>query len=245
MKLNLLLLSATAMVSVATATNHVELGEAGEYAILAQTGISTVPPSAITGDIAVWPNVAASITGFDLSRVDDKYSTSTQLTGMAYAADYITPTPEDLIAAVSSMLTAYNDAASRPTTLPTPEKSYLNLKAGLIAGETLTPGVYTFGTSVSITDHIYFDANNDPNAIFIIQVSGSVLQAAGTEVKLLNGAKAENIVWQVAGGVQVGAGAHMEGVLLVKTLAAFITGSSLNGRILAQTAVTLDSVKIN
>jgi hypothetical protein len=244
MKLNLLLLSAAAMVSGATATN-VELGKAGEYVILAKTGISTVPQSSdITGDIAVSPNKAASITGFDLSRVDDKYSTSTQLTGMAYASDYITPTPEDLKTAVLDMEDAYIDAAGRPTTLPTPEKSYLNLKAGIIGGSTLTPGVYTFGTDVNIAADIYFDADNDPNAIFIIQISGSVLQAAGKKVILQKGAKAENIVWQVAGHVAMDADAHMEGVLLVKTLVSMITGSSLNGRILAQTAVTLDSVKI-
>jgi hypothetical protein len=36
----------------------------------------------------------------------------------------------------------------------------------------------------------------------------------------------------------------MEGVLLVKNHAVFMTGSSLNGRVLAQTAVTLDSSTI-
>jgi len=42
----------------------------------------------------------------------------------------------------------------------------------------------------------------------------------------------------------VGAGAHMEGILLVKTDVTFITGSSLNGRVLAQTACVLQSATI-
>ena len=37
---------------------------------------------------------------------------------------------------------------------------------------------------------------------------------------------------------------HLEGLFLVKTHAAFKTGSSLNGRILAQTACTLDTATI-
>jgi hypothetical protein len=36
----------------------------------------------------------------------------------------------------------------------------------------------------------------------------------------------------------------LEGVLLVQTKAVFKTGSSLNGRVLAQSAVTLDTTTI-
>mmetsp|Transcript_43270 Transcript_43270/g.100269 ORF Transcript_43270/g.100269 Transcript_43270/m.100269 type:complete len:144 (+) Transcript_43270:635-1066(+) len=81
-------------------------------------------------------------------------------------------------------------------------------------------------------------------------MSGNLIVAADAEVVLEgdgtgNGEpKNGNIVWQVAGHVEVGANAHMEGVILVKTHAAFFTGSSLNGRILSQTAVTLDQAVI-
>ncbi|CAE8617993.1 unnamed protein product [Polarella glacialis] len=72
-------------------------------------------------------------------------------------------------------------------------------------------------------------------------MSGDLTMAANKRVTLDGGALACNIFWQVAGYVEVEAGAHMEGILLVKTAAHFRTGSSLNGRILAQTAVTLQS----
>ena len=53
------------------------------------------------------------------------------------------------------------------------------------------------------------------------------------------GAQAKNIFWQVAGAVTIGTTAHLEGVVLAKTLIAVNTGASVNGRLLAQTAVTL------
>jgi hypothetical protein len=60
MKLNLFLISATAMVNAAIGTDPVQLETAADYAILAKTGISTVPNSVITGDIAVSPIAAAA-----------------------------------------------------------------------------------------------------------------------------------------------------------------------------------------
>jgi hypothetical protein len=52
------------------------------------------------------------------------------------------------------------------------------------------------------------------------------------------------LVAQVSGNAVVGAGAHMEGILLVKTDVLFITGSSLSGHILAQTACNLQMATI-
>ena len=56
---------------------------------------------------------------------------------------------------------------------------------------------------------------------------------------LAGGAQAKNIFWQVAGGVTIGTTAHFEGVALSQTIIAVNTGASVNGRLLAQTAVTL------
>jgi hypothetical protein len=64
-------------------------------------------------------------------------------------------------------------------------------------------------------------------------------QASSTRVTLTGGAQAKNIFWQVAGAVTIGTTAHLEGVVLAKTLIAVNTGASVNGRLLAQTAVTL------
>jgi hypothetical protein len=245
-----LLLSATAETVRGTPRRlqeaEVELGTAGNYVILAKTGISTVPDSAITGDIGVSPIGSAAMTGFSLIKDStDTFSTSSQLTGKAYASDYTAPTPSWMTTAISDMEQAYTDVAGRPNT----DSARLNLGAGnlggAIGGSTapLTPGVYTFTTSVNIKDDIFFHGSDTD--IFIIKTTGNVDVASGKEVKLSGGALAKNIFWQVAGFVNVGTTAHMEGILLVKTQAVFMTGSSLNGRVLTQTACTLDHATIN
>ena len=92
----------------------VNLGTAGNYAILAKSGISTVPNSVITGDIGVSPIVATAITGFSLAAdATNVFSTSTQVIGKVYAADYEAPASVNLANAVSDMVTAYINVAGR------------------------------------------------------------------------------------------------------------------------------------
>jgi len=134
---------------------------------------------------------------------------------------------------------AYYDVAKLTPTTPD------NLYGGLLGSQTLTSGVYLFESNVAISaGELTFDGENDPDAVFVIQVKGNLLQSLGTNVKLIGMAKAENIYWSVGGAVTVGAGAHLEGILLVKTAVTFVTGASLNGRIFAQTAVTLGKATI-
>jgi hypothetical protein len=78
-----------------------------------------------------------------------------------------------------------------------------------------------------------------PNDVWIFQVAGTLNQANSTRVTLAGGALAKNIFWQVAGAVTLGTNAHFEGVVLGKTMIAVNTGASVNGRLFAQTAVTL------
>jgi hypothetical protein len=245
MKLNLLLLSVAALVNAAKADPilaEVDLKTAGDFVILAKTGISTVPASVVTGNIAVSPITVAAITGFGLI-LDSSgtFSTASQLIGQAYGPDYVSPTPSVLTTAVGDMETAYTDAAGRPNDA---DPAKINLGSGIIGGMTLQTGVYTFDVDITIGTgtKLYFDGSDTD--VFILRTTGSVVLAAGAEVILLNGALAKNIFWQVAGEVIVGAGAHLEGVLLVKTAAVFNTGASLNGRILVQTAVTLQMAVI-
>jgi hypothetical protein len=235
MKLNILLLSVAALVNAATATNEVDLGTAGNYAILTKTGISTVPSSAITGDIGVSPIAATAITGFGLiMHSEGQFSEASQITGKAFAADYGGVTAMSLTTAVSDMQTAYADAAARAP-------DFTSLGGGAIGSLILTTGVYYFDVDISFDSDITFKGTDTD--VFILQTTGSVLQAAGTKV-VLDGVLAKNIFWQVAGQVEVGAGAHIEGVVLVKTDALFMTGSSLNGRVLAQTACDLQQAVI-
>jgi len=243
------LLVAAACNAVTSAEPTVVLGEAGEFVILAKTGISTVPNSAIIGDIGVSPIPATAMTGFSLTMDSlSQFSTSVQVSansnhpGHAYAASYGTPISERLTTAVSAMETAYTDAAGRDN----PDGARINLGGGTLGGDyggpehPLTPGVYTFGTDVLLANDVFFSGAG----VFIIQMTGNLIQAANYNVILSNNATATDIFWQVAGEVTVAAGAHMEGIILVKTKADFLTGSSLNGRVLTQTACNLQMATI-
>ena len=247
-----------AMTSAEETQLQVELGLAGKYAILASTGISTVPTSAITGDIAVSPIDDTAMTGFSFF-IDPstQIPTSTQLASVhhAYAANYGGEVATDLTTAISDMVTAYNDAKGRKNNGVDTDAARTNLGGGNLGGvyggpnDPLTPGVYTFGSDVNLVSDVHLLGDG----VYIIQMTGNLKQAANYAVILdnenedgvsIDPAKSKNIFWQVGGYVWVGAGAHMEGVILAKTKADFLTGSSLNGRILTQTACNLQSATI-
>jgi hypothetical protein len=210
-------------------TIPVDLGTAGTYAILTKSGITTDPASDITGNIGVSPIAATAITGFDLVE-DGRYSTSSQVNGYVFAADYKAPTPSKLTTAIGDMETAYTDAAGR-------SPGTTELGAGNISGLTLAPGVYKWSTGVSINSNVTLNGSND--AVFIFQIANGITQAANTSIILTGGVEAKNIFWQVAETVAIGAGAGFEGVILAKTDITMGSEASVNGRLLAQTNVTL------
>jgi hypothetical protein len=80
--------------------------------------------------------------------------------------------------------------------------------------------------------------------VFVLQITGNLVVGSGASVTLTGGARAANIFWVVAGLVNVGANAHMEGTILCKTSITFESKSSLRGRIMAQTNVDLQMVTI-
>ncbi len=211
----------------------VDLGAAGDYVVLAMSGISTVPISAITGDIAVSPGARTLITGFSLTAdATGTFSTSTQITGRAFAADDGVPTPANLTAAVSAMQLAFTDAAGRAPDVT-------ELGAGDVGGMTLPHGVYAWGTGLLIPTDLTLEG--DATDVWIFQVAQDLTIANGVRVSLTGGALPQNVFWQVAGRVEVGTTAHCEGVVLTQTSITLGTGASVVGRLLAQTAVSLDA----
>jgi hypothetical protein len=240
MKLSLFLLSAATLVNAATATvvPTVELGSAKNYVILTKAGISTATASDITGNIGVSPIAATAITGFSLILDSGgQYSESSQITGQAHAASYGGSVENALTTAVSDMELAYTDAVGRA-----PTESTNTFIGDAIGGEILTPGIYKFEGDITYTGTVTF--TGDASSIFIMQTPGSLMPAAGSEVILDGGVLAKNIFWQVAGQVKVGEGSLMKGIILVKTDALFMTGSSLQGHVLAQTACNIQSTTI-
>ena len=209
----------------------VDLGKAGTFVILTKTGITDVFASEIKGGVGTSPITGAAL-----------LLTCGEVAGKVYTVDAAGPLPCKVIdptlltTAVGDMEFAYTDAAGR--VLP----DFIELGAGEIGGLTLAPGLYKWGTGVSIKEDVTLSGG--PEAVWIFQVAGRLTQASATRVTLAGGALAKNIFWQVAGEVMIGTTAHFEGVVLAKTLIAVNTEASVNGRLLAQTAVTLQMNKV-
>jgi hypothetical protein len=204
----------------------VNLASAGSFAILAQSGVTDVYASAVTGDVGASPITGAAI---DLA--------CTEVTGVIYTVDAAGPLPcsvadpTRLTTAAGDMGAAYNDAAGRTT------PDVLDLGAGEIGGLTLVPGLYKWNSDLSISNDVTLAGG--PNDVFILQIAGTLDQASAKNVTLTGGAQAKNVFWVTAGAVSIGTTAHFEGTILSKTMIAVKTHASVNGRLLAQTAVTL------
>ena len=219
-------------VGIGASTLAVKLGTAGRYVILAKSGISTVPTSAVTGDLGVSPAAATYITGFSLTAdPTNVFSTSPQVTGSVFASDYTAPTPSNLTTSISDMELAFTDAAGRAPNVT-------ELGAGNIGGMTLTAGVYKWGTGLLIPTSVTLTGN--ATDVWIFQIAQDLTVSSATNIVLAGGAVAKNVFWQVAGLADLGTTSHFEGVLLSQTSISLHTGASIKGRLLAQTAVSID-----
>jgi hypothetical protein len=204
----------------------VQLGAAGTFAVLSKTGVTDVYASAIIGDVAASPITGASV-----------LLSCAEVSGSIYSVDAAGPAPCAVInpvfltSAVHDMELAYDDAAGRVA------PDFTELGAGEIGGLTLAPGLYKWATTLLISTDVTLTGG--PNDVWIFQVGGPLSQGTATRVILAGGAVPENIFWQVAGAVTIGSSAHFEGIVLGKTMIAANTAASVNGRLLAQTAITL------
>jgi len=205
----------------------VALGDAGLFAILTKSGVTDVFPSTVSGDVGASPITGAAI-----------HLECTEVTGTIYSVNAAGPLPCRLIdptlltTAVANMQTAYTNAAGRSN------PNFTNLGAGQIGGLTLVPGLYKWTTSVLISTNVTLSGGADE--VWVFQIEGTLTQASATKMILAGGALPKNIFWQTSGAVSIGTTAKAEGVILSKTMIAMKTGASVNGRLLAQTAVTLE-----
>lgn len=214
-------------------TSSVALGKAENFAILSKSGISTVPTSVITGDIGISPAAASFITGFSLtSDVANVFAISSQVTGKVYASDFALPTASNLTVAVSDMETAFTTATGAAPDVT-------ELGAGDISGLTLTPGVYKWGTGLLISTDVTLSGS--AKDVWIFEVAQNLTVESAAKIVLVGGAMSKNIFWQVSGSVDFGTTSHFEGIVLSQTSITMRTGSSINGRLLAQTAVNIDN----
>lgn len=222
-------------VSQGYAAPVVDLGTAGDFRILGETGITTTGATSIVGNIGVSPAAATTMTGFGLIMdASGTFSTSSLVTGRVYAANYAPPTPAYLGTAVGDMQAAYTDAAGRLADFTPGSAS--------IGGSNFIPGVYHWSAAVTMDTDITITGS--ATDVWIFQITGTFNTGSATTVNLSGGAQASNIFWQVAGQTTLGTTSHFVGNILDQTGIALQTGATLDGRALAQTLVTLDGSTI-
>ena len=191
------------------------LGRAATYSVFG-SAVTNTGTSLLSGDLGSFE--VAALTGFPTGSV----------LGETHAGDAVaSAVPPDFQA-------AYADALGR-----TPTTEFKDDQAG----KTFQAGVHRTAAAFELSAGgvLTLDAQGDPNAVFIFQVNGALSPAAGSSIRLANGAQAANVYWQVNGAASTGESSRFVGTILANGAITIGSGGTLNGRALASGAVTLAS----
>jgi Ice-binding-like len=235
-------------------------GDFGGTAGMTNTGTLTV----INGDTGSIATGTSSITGFHDT-----------------AGDIYTQTPANIGAVNGTIYTCTNSTTGPTSTGPNAANCKLATDAlgdatiaylalvhmppgadpGVnLAGQTLTPGVYTApgGSFLIQGGNLTLNAEGNANAVFVFQMADALTVggpgvAAPQSVILSGGALAQNVFWQVGSfaTINAGGGGTMVGTIISQTGMSFSTAGNvnpvtLNGRALSLGAsVTLVDTVIN
>jgi Ice-binding-like len=200
--------------SALAAAASVGLGTAAPFSVLGGSTVTNTGPTTMFGDLGLSPG--SSVTG------------APHVLGQSHVDDAVA------IAAKNDLTTAYNDAASRPS----------SGSAGTdLAGQVFLPGVRTASSSLLLSSgSVTLDAQGNPAAVFIFQIGSTLITGSNTSVSLVNGAQACNVFWQVGSSATLGTGTSFVGTVMALESITANTAATIHGRLLARTgAVTLDT----
>jgi hypothetical protein len=187
----------------------------GNFSVLAGTTVTNTGSTVVSGDVGVCPGTA--VTGFPPGSTGGTIHIADGAASLAQA----------------TLTAGYIDAAGR---------SGGTSVAGDLVGQTLTAGVYTSTSSLAESGDLTLDAQGNPSAVFIFQISSTLTTGSGSHIVLANGAKACNVFWQVGSSATLGTNSVFKGTIMALTSISITTGVNLEGRALARNgAVTLDT----
>ncbi len=189
------------------------LNSAACYAIFTSNGalVNGAPNSTSIGDVG--SNGGGSITGWNA--------------GMVTGTLHLIQDPSTIACAVD-LSNAYN--ALNALLIDIELLAPMELGHSLV----LTPHTYHMGGNAFITDTLILNAEGNPNAVFVIKITGGNL-TTGTyaNIKLINGTKSQNVFWMVQGGyVDINNYVVFRGTIIVPVGAINLvnTGVVLDGR---------------
>lgn len=196
--------------SQAVKMQTVLLGSSANYALLSALYIKNNGATSILGDMGISPG--STIEGFPPATFSGNMQKKTVLSSQAQ----------------KDLEVVYNDVIARRST------DAVEL-SGNIGGLTLTPGLYYSKSSLEMSSgDLTFDAQGNPDAIFIIQIASSLSVINDRKMVLKGNASAANIFWQVGGSAAFGTASTIRGTFIVMESITFYNGATLIGKALAR-----------
>jgi Ice-binding-like len=192
------------------------LGGAANFAVLGGAGV-TCTASTVTG------NVGSKLT-----------VTQTPTCGIAGAISQGDATG---VGAFNGFVTAFRALNALPCGT--------NLTGQALGGKTLAPGVYCFpGTTAGLASGV-LTLNGPTSGVWVFQI-GTAITTGPAQVVMAGGASACNVYWVLGTAATIGTGTRFKGNILAGSAVSFTgANSSLVGRALAQTAVTMTGTTIS
>ncbi len=228
----------------------VNLGAAASFAIASAAGLTntpTAPLSHINGDVVLDPTANCNAVAVDAAGGFGLCNgMAPTLTGKVISPLYNTGITSasimaDMKAAYNSLLPANLPGATVLGCGTIGSNGGAGVLIGCAGNATLPPGVYISATAstIGVTGTLTLDGQGDSNARFVFQAPSTLTTAAGaigapgSQIVLINGAKASNVWWQVGSSATIGTYAIFNGNILADTSITLGTSSTSCGRLLA------------
>lgn len=126
-----------------------------------------------------------------------------------------------------------NNAYTFLNTLPTDIE--LLFPATFGQGLVLTPHTYLMDAATVLTGTVFLNAQDNPDAVFVIKINGALSTSTFAEVVLQNGAQAKNVFWKVDGAINLNDFTDFKGSIIGNGAVILNTGVNVEGRVLATT----------
>jgi hypothetical protein len=119
-----------------------------------------------------------------------------------------------------------------------PRDGTTTIPAG-IGGEKFTPGTYYAATiSMAAGETVTLDGLNGDNPVFLFQAGSTMLTGAGCNMRLIRGAKVENILWALGTTLTTGADNDFYGSIIAGGAITFGATNIVSGNVVSKAAIT-------